>query len=409
MTKPAARFRLIANWLLMFSLVWFAVELISYSGLELLDKLKGIRYEPVRFELTEQSRRYVQRLIDDQDGIRTLSSTLGWTNKPNSMNEGKDIGGHDQGSIRINSQGLRSSREYPLIPDGDTVRILTFGDSFTFGAEVDGKDCWATCLSRFAPQVEVLNFGVPGFALDQAYLRYEEEGKPFNPRIVLMGYLTENIRRHVNVYRPFLYREGLPAAKPRYRLDNGSLKLVPNPLPSPAHYEELLEHEAEIISGLGKYDYYYLMDYREGRFDLLPSVRLSKVLIHNLREIRQTDAIELDRQYNTRSEAYQVTVKLFEEFAGAVTRDGAVPVAVIFPSGEDIRRYRQDQTKCYTPLLKDLDRRGIKYVDLMDAFSRAGRTHPPGDFLSPGSHYSALGNLIVAHHVWQYLEEHESI
>jgi len=404
MTKAITRIRPILHWLVLLSVVWFAVELIAFSGLELLDKLKGISYEPVRFELTEKNRKYVRKLISHRASTRVLSSTLGWTNKPNTKQKIKDASGNPMYSIRINSQGLRSKREYPLIPERDTVRILAFGDSFTFGSEVSEKDCWTQSLSTFAPQVEVINFGVPGFALDQALLRYEREGKHFNPRIVLMGFLTENIKRHVNVYRPFLYKEGLPAAKPRFRLDRESLVLLPNPLPSPAHYKELLKDESKVISSLGRFDHFYQMDFRQGRFDLLPSVRLFKVLRRNLRKNLGADAIQRNGQYNTGSEAYQVTVKLFERFAETVTGDGATPVAVIFPHGDDIKRFSQDRTKSYSSLLEHLDRCGIECVDLMDAFERAGRSHPPQHFLSPGAHYSPLGNLVVAHHLWQYLE-----
>lgn len=81
---------------------------------------------------------------------------------------------------------------------------------------MDAKDCWTECLSRFTPQVEVLNFGVPAYSLDQALLRYEKEGKPFKPRIVLMGFMTNHIRRNVNVYRPFMNPGSIPAAKPRF-------------------------------------------------------------------------------------------------------------------------------------------------------------------------------------------------
>ncbi len=397
-------FRRAVFWLALCSLVWFAVELVAFSGLELLDKLKGIRYEPVRFELTERNRRLVQRLIDDKAGQRTLSSTLGWTNKPGTRKKIDVDPARFSYTITINEQGLRGARTYPLNPDRDRVRILAFGDSFTFGAEVNGKDSWTESLSRFAPQVEVLNFGVPGFALDQALLRYEEEGKHFNPRIVLMGFMTENLRRHVNVYRPFLYRDGLPAAKPRFLLAGGSLELLPNPLPTPDHYRQLLDRESEVIALLGKHDQHYLMDYREGRFDVLPSVRLLKILRRNLRENRAADSVMLDDRFNPRSEAFQVTARLFERFSTAVINNGSKPVAVIFPHGDDIRNYRTDQSKSYTPLMEHLDRQEIEYIDVMDAFARAGRTHPPRDFLGPGGHYSPLGNMVVAHQLWKYLE-----
>ncbi len=394
-------------WLALLSLVWFAVELISLSGLKLLDSIKDTRYEPVRFEFTDRNRDNIRGFIDGRVGHRILSPTLGWTNEPGARRRLEGRKDASPFTININTQGLRGRKTYPLVPEEDRVRILAFGDSFTFGTEVNAEDSWTENLSTFAPQVEVLNFGVPAFGLDQALLRYEEEGRQFNPHIVLMGFVTENIKRHVNVYRPFLYRGSLPAAKPRFLLSGESLKLLPNPLPTPEHYEDLLENESKVIATLGAHDYYYRMDCRPGRFDLLPSVRLGKILRWNLRENPGADAVLLDNQYNTESEAFQVTVRIFERFSRAVIEDGAKPVAVIFPHGDDIKRFRQAQDKSYLPLLEHLEHHGIDYVDLMDAFQRAGRTHPPHDFLGRSGYYSPLANMVVAHHLWKYLESRE--
>ena len=71
-----------------------------------------------------------------------------------------------------------------------------------------------------APQVELLNYGVPAYGLDQAYLRYLKVGAQYHPNIVFIGYMTENFERDVNVFRPF-YGNGYPDwifSKPRFRL-----------------------------------------------------------------------------------------------------------------------------------------------------------------------------------------------
>jgi hypothetical protein len=54
----------------------------------------------------------------------------------------------------------------------------------------------------------------------RAYLRYHQEGKRFRPHVVLIGFMSENIRRAVTVYRPFYQPESrAPLAKPRFRTE----------------------------------------------------------------------------------------------------------------------------------------------------------------------------------------------
>ena len=389
---------------MLFSLVYLCIEIAAFAGLAVLEKWKSVAYEPVRFELTEQNRELIKRLIDDRTGYRKLSASLGWTNKPNARFSVPHNGDAGTFEININAQGLRGKNDYPLSPDKNTIRVLAFGDSFTFGAEVGDQDCWTEKLNASTPRLEVLNFGVPGFSLDQALLRYEEEGTQFSPRIVLMGFLTENIKRHVNVYRPFLYKNGFPAAKPRFLLEKEAIELLPNPLPTRDHYQDLLENESEVITTLGKHDYFYQQDYHEGHFDILPSVRLYKILSHDLREGLGGDAIMKDNRYNTASEAFAITIELFKRFSHTVRADNALPIAVIFPHNGDIKRFLKDRTKSYSPLIEYFDRHKIDYIDLMDAFVRGSETYPPSDFFASGSHYSPLGNELVARHLLRYLE-----
>ena len=56
-----------------------------------------------------------------------------------------------------------------------------------------------------------MNFGVGGFGLDQAYLRYQKMIREFELPTVLLGFMPENMSRHVNTYRPFYFPgTGLP-------------------------------------------------------------------------------------------------------------------------------------------------------------------------------------------------------
>ncbi len=86
------------------------------------------------------------------------------------------------------------------------MRIAIFGDSFAFGAQVPFEHTWGYYLENNLKEAglnaEVLNFGVGGYGIDQAFRRWEKEGKAFSPHVVLCGFQPENVKRNVNLIRP---------------------------------------------------------------------------------------------------------------------------------------------------------------------------------------------------------------
>jgi hypothetical protein len=64
-------------------------------------------------------------------------------------------------SWTINGDGLRSDREVP--PRSGKYRILTYGDSETFGWALSLEDTFQRRIEALDPEVEVLNMGVPGY------------------------------------------------------------------------------------------------------------------------------------------------------------------------------------------------------------------------------------------------------
>ena len=86
---------------------------------------------------------------------------------------------------------------------------------------------------------------------------------------------------------------------------------------------------------------------------------------------------------------------------------GALPIDLIYPDGPDLRKHRSGDpgpTK-YGPLLRDLELRGLAYIDLMEAFDdRAEGTAFEDLTIRPWAHYTPLANRIVAEHVGRYLD-----
>ncbi len=107
--------------------------------------------------------------------------------------------------FRINSRGLRSDREYPYEKPAGTKRIVSLGDSFAAGYEVEIEECYTTVLERSLRErgleVEVLNAGVSGYSNAEACLYLERELYKYEPDLVLLSFfnndLVDNVRSNL--------------------------------------------------------------------------------------------------------------------------------------------------------------------------------------------------------------------
>lgn len=95
--------------------------------------------------------------------------------------------------FRANRYGFRE-RDVPRETPPNTLRIACLGDSFTFGIGVHEQDAYPRVLEALCNRdrqpgvaaVQVLNFGMPSYALDAELDVYVQEAAAFNPRIVFV-------------------------------------------------------------------------------------------------------------------------------------------------------------------------------------------------------------------------------
>lgn len=139
-------------------------------------------------------------------------------------------------TLRISAQGLRADRVYDPRPPAGTRRIVTLGDSFTFGHGVEIAEAWpsrlATLLSASDPDTdyEAVNLAVTGYGTDQQLLRFEAMGPDFHPDAVVLGLFVGNVFRNARDTQ-------LGYPKPRFVLRGDELELVNVPV-SPARVDD---------------------------------------------------------------------------------------------------------------------------------------------------------------------------
>jgi len=160
---------------------YLVVEGASLSGLFLLRRFADIEYAPTATALSPEARKNLDAFLARGEGASmAMDPELGWA--------------PIRGAGEINSAGMRADREYAAKAPPGVLRIAAFGDSFTYGSDVALGADWATQITTLAPAIEVLNYGVPAYGLDQAYLRYRAVGSDYRPDIVLIGYMSEKPR-----------------------------------------------------------------------------------------------------------------------------------------------------------------------------------------------------------------------
>ena len=199
-----------------------------------------------------------QALLADVEAGRTYlvpDAELGWTVGPSRRSIDYNRTGVDEllaqrgappprrsaaadTAIYVSSvEGLRSPRpELSFASVPARRRIAVVGDSFTFGLEVTYDEAWPAQLERlFGDGVQVLNFGVDGYGVDQAYLRYRRDSLAWKPEIVVLGMIDDDVRRTMCVYAFLCFPGfGMPFGKPRLIEDARGLTPLNLPLPPPA-------------------------------------------------------------------------------------------------------------------------------------------------------------------------------
>ena len=100
----------------------------------------------------------------------------------------------------FNGDGLNERYDYPIAKPADTFRIITLGDSFTFGHYVNTADNWTEKLEdelnascNPSKKYEVINLGVYGYDMQYSLERYRLRGAKYQPDLVVWLLLGERM------------------------------------------------------------------------------------------------------------------------------------------------------------------------------------------------------------------------
>ena len=278
-----------------------------------------------------------------------------------------------QEQSHINEFGLRSNGplSVPLDPEDSRDVILTVGNSFTFGDRVSDQQTWPAQLELLTGR-QVLNGGVFGYGVDQAYLRADVLLETYDIDLVLLAFINDNVNR-----TEFSFFAGW---KPYFEWVDGDLLLRNTPVPrsgSPSRF-------AALHSALG-YSYF------------------SRFVFRRVAPVWWWGSTK-----KAHSDGERVTVELAKRLEETASRRGAVLVVITLPSEDDdwVGVLASGTSRPRLPaVVKGIQQHGIRVLDLAPHMASL-RASVDGDVFVIG-HYSESANEWVAEQVADFVADLE--
>ncbi|MCB1225520.1 MAG: hypothetical protein KDK99_06895 [Verrucomicrobiales bacterium] len=365
-------------------------------------------------ELTEPQRASLTRSLEDTTSYIQYDPELGWSVRPNARSE--------DGLAQSNALGCRADREYATeVPEG-SFRILTFGDSYTHCNEVANPDTWQVAAESARPDLEVVNGGVGGYGVTQSLLRCRSGMQHLKTHVVILGCMTDDLRRSLNAYYPFRFDNPrqAPSASglPFSTLDrDGKLQIHPNPLGSQERMRQLLDDPTTLLPELAQLEPLYTPARATPLTDLLAhqwpvmEEKLSPLtaalktrwdILCNRRSSPSRRAPRAPSIYEPGHPVFEVNAQLFQTFAQEVREAGLHPVVLWFPNPKDLAKMVENRdTPIYSRYLTRLQEAGIEVHDVLDWIREDAAPHTPADVaaLYSGGHFSPAANRIIGHRI----------
>jgi hypothetical protein len=332
--------------------------------------------EQVRGELTKARR----------DPMLMRDPDIGWTVRPDKQDDAN----------QTNSQGVRANpaRIFAGAPPDGKVRIVTIGDSFVYCSQVDNGETWQDYLGLMREDLEILNLGLPGGGTDQAFLRWQRDGRKFRSHIVILGIWPDNIFRNLSVLEYYLTRISIPKTKPRLAMGaTGTWQFVNLPIMSEDEQVDTLSRPEG--KALLSHEYWY--EPGDVKATSFRRVRLLQIVESLWRryQIRQTH----ERLYSGEiPDGIEVTLQIAKMFAEQVRATGAVPLILMIPDRERLAMHVGTEP---FPLVRRLRDAGIEVLDLGPTFgAEVLREGAVRYYVGGIGHHSPFGNRVFA----KYLE-----
>jgi len=308
---------------------------------------------------------------------------------------------------RINSHGLRD-REYPYAKPPGVFRILALGDSYTEFLPIELDRVWPKLLEdRLNSRednllYEVINAGRSGMGTATEYLYYLNEGRKYNPDLVLVLFIpndfTDNSRElGGNRYSPYFF------------LKEGKLVL------DTSFTDRLTYKLKKVINPLKQIS--YLVSFMTQVYNRIDARMLTND-IDNVFGSANLAAMQVAEFLPAEIAAVEVTERLFVEMNKSIVYDDRARFAIIIGSYSSqvnwiaTSEWSEWSANTFLPdtdqLMEDFaEREDLHHLNLVPILRKYSSEHQEiihGCDENGGSgHWNELGHTIAANEVYDFL------
>lgn len=387
---------LITTLLLCFVSGEIILRLVSFSDLDGNNFVQNVQLTPYHLPILETEKKILDYGQNESNSRLIFDHELGWVSNGNFRSSD---------SLYIyNNRGIRCNGQNDSTNNKSSIRILLFGDSYMHGDEVEFQGTIGYFLeklySKMGVNIEILNFAVSGYGMDQAFLRWEGVKNELKPDYVIFGIQFENAKRNLNLIRP-MYSPitNIPFSKPRFFLKNHQLKIIDNPAVSfneiPAIVEKFNTWEYK------QFEYFYNQtNYSTTIFDQSRLISFVSSAIYLF--------FQEHRFYEEGSDSYDLSLQLLKRFEKSVKDEGAVFIPVHLPVKNDF--YLSSYLFCklfygeqviYEKLLNEI-KNDFNLVEIYPKFAEWLIVQSTSDLFLE-RHYSQTTNKLIAKEIFDYL------
>ena len=369
------------------------VRLVSISDLDENIFIFNVQLKPHQLPIKETKKKLNIYETNQSKSRLLFDSKLGWSPNENFISE--------NGLYIYNKYGERSQSLSDRIVNSESIKILLFGDSYMHGDEVKFAETIGANLEKLfssdSLQVQVFNFAVSGYGMDQAFLRWEKIKSLIKPDFVIFGIQFENVKRNINVFRP-IYSPitEIPFTKPRFTLKNGQLEFFQNPATT---YNEIINK----MTNANQQKY-------EG-FSNTENYSSNPLYISKLMSFVNSSTSLIFKEYEyyqLESESSKITLGILDRFRKSVDDINARFIQVHLPVANDFYfsnfafcKMVYGQEIIYEELLSTIKKR-FEFIEIYPQFKNWIKEYSSNELFME-RHYSPKTNKLLAKEIYNYL------
>ena len=348
---------------------------------------------------------------------------LGWVRKPNT--EHLENGKYGKVKWTTNFSGARTNPEF----EKTESKISCYGDSFAFCRQVNDDETWEHYLSKTF-MINVQNFGVGNYGLDQTLLRLKREYTLNPTKIVIIGVVPDTISRILSMWKHYYEYGNTLGFKPRFKISNNDLELIKNPIDTK---EKFLKY-TNYLNIIQENDFFYKTKFSKEKITFPYCINIFRNWKRNSELIRAVKRIEknesdgdnskeilwkpmsiiMEINLKWRVQLFQnknnldLIIKILEEYVMFSKQNNFLPVFVFLPQKDDllfIKKNYHFYENMINVILKikdlvffDITKELIQIKNLDELYS---------DDNDYGGHYSADGNKKISELIANELRERE--